>query len=159
MSNSDNSSPVRRRSPISVEDCGAAAAADIIADRWTFLIIREALYGVQRYDDMREDLSIPRSVLTDRLKKLVAHGVLQKEPYREDGARTRHAYALTETGRALAMTFVALMQWGDAFIKPGEPSLDVRETATGAPIRVAFVREGQESVPLDEIAFQPKQKK
>ncbi|WP_315900119.1 winged helix-turn-helix transcriptional regulator [Leisingera daeponensis] len=67
------------------EQCPMALAADILGDRWTLSILREAFYGVCRYDDMREDLKAGGSILTDGLNMLVARGVLEKQPCQEAG--------------------------------------------------------------------------
>jgi DNA-binding HxlR family transcriptional regulator len=155
MSNPDNKKTipiaVRRRSPVPVDQCGAALAAEIISDRWTLLIIREAFYGVMRYDDMREDIGIPRSVLTDRLKKLVKAGVLERLPYREEGSRMRYGYGLTEIGKQLGLTILALMQWGDAHLKDGKAAIDVTRRDTGAKVRVGLVEEGKPSLSLSDV--------
>lgn len=116
-----------------------ALAAEILGDRWTLLILREAFYGVQRYDDMRADLGAPRSMLTDRLGKLVDRGLMERRPYREPGARTRDAYALTEAGRALALTLLALTQWGEAHVVRARAPIEIIDRETGEPLRVALV--------------------
>lgn len=156
MSNSDTLPAVRRRAPVSKDDCPMAVSAELLGDRWSLLILREALYGVQRYDDMREDLDAPRSMLTDRLSKLVEHGLLVREPYREPGARTRHAYRLTEAGRDLALVFLALFQWGERHALSDTP-VSVVDRETGRPLRVALVDDRAEVVPLDRatIATRP----
>lgn len=147
--------PARKRAPIPVDECGAALASKLLSDRWTLLIVREGFYGVTRFDDIRADLGVPRSVLADRLDKLVAAGVFSREPYREDGARTRQAYVLTRAGWRLGITVLALMQWGDEFLKDGAGSLRVTERGTDTPLRVALVREGDAHVPLSQVAYKP----
>ena len=155
MSNSASSKPVRRRAPVPVENCGAALASEILSDRWTLLIIREAFYGVKRYDDIRVDIGIPRSVLTQRLKRLVDEGILLREPYQEDGARTRYGYVLSEKGRALGLTILALMQWGDTHLKGGERALDVTEHGTGRPLRVGLIAAEDDVIPLSSVRIRP----
>lgn len=147
--------PIRRRAPVPIDRCGAAMASDILADRWTLLIIREAFYGVTRYDDIREDIGIPRSVLTSRLKRLVAQGILAREPYQEDGARTRYGYVLTDRGRALGLTILALMQWGDEYLKDGVKALDVSDRATGKSLRVGLLADPEMEVPLSSVRLKP----
>ena len=75
-----------RSAPVPRDQCGMALACDLLGDRWTMLIIREAFYGVTRFDDLRSDLGIPRGVLSSRLRGLVDRGVLETRPYREQGA-------------------------------------------------------------------------
>ena len=118
-----------------------ALAAEILGDRWTLLVLREAFYGVQRYDDMLADLGAPRSTLTDRLAKLVERGIMTRRAYQEPGARTRHAYVLTEAGRALALTLLALTQWGEDHVLHGPAPVEIVERSTGRPLRVELVDE------------------
>jgi len=125
-----------------------ALAAEILGDRWTLLILREAFYGVQRYDDMREDLAAPRSMLTDRLTRLVDRGLMARRPYQEPGARMRSAYVLTPSGRALALTLLALTQWGEEHILKGPAPVEIRDRSTGRPLRVALVNEANQIVDL-----------
>ncbi|MCG8691817.1 MAG: helix-turn-helix transcriptional regulator [Minwuiales bacterium] len=125
-----------------------ALAAEIFGDRWTLLILREAFYGVQRYDDMRADLGAPRSMLTDRLGKLVERGLMERRPYREPGSRTRDAYVLTERGRGLALTLLALTQWGEEHVIGGPAPVEIVERKTGRPLRVDLVDEDGRIVDL-----------
>lgn len=153
MSNPDWESP-RRRAPVPVDRCGAARALEVIGDRWTMLILREALYGVTRFDDMRADMGIPRSVLTQRLGRMVEEGLLTRQPYREDGARERFGYALTRKGRDLAPVILALMRWGDAHLSTEGPALSVNDQQ-GRPLKVALVDAGVPEVPLREVVLTP----
>ncbi|MEM9787597.1 MAG: helix-turn-helix domain-containing protein [Pseudomonadota bacterium] len=146
---------IRRHAPVPLDKCGAALAAEILADRWTLLIIREAFYGVSRYDDIRADIGIPRSVLTARLKTLVAADILKRVPYQDKGARTRHCYVLSEKGQALGLTMLALMQWGDDYLKDGIPALAVTHRETGRPLRVGLVSDPDVDVPLSSVRIKP----
>ena len=116
-----------------------ALASEILGDRWTLLVLREAFYGVQRYDDMLADLGAPRSTLTDRLAKLVERGIMMRRAYQERGARTRHAYVLTEAGRALALTLLALTQWGEEHVLHGVAPVEIVDRSNGRPLRVELV--------------------
>ena len=118
-----------------------ALASEILGDRWTLLVLREAFYGVQRYDDMLADLGAPRSTLTDRLAKLVERGIMTRRAYQEPGTRTRHAYVLTEAGRALALTLLALAQWGEDHVLHGPAPVEIVERSSGRPLRVELVDE------------------
>lgn len=116
-----------------------ALAAGIIGDRWTLLILREAFHGVQRYDDMRADLGAPRSMLSDRLARLVENGLMMRRAYREPGDRERHAYVLTEAGRALALTLMAMTQWGETWVLGRPAPVKLVDGATGETLHVALV--------------------
>ena len=141
----EKATPSASRAPIAIDECGLAQAAQLLADRWTLLILRELFYGVTRFDAIKHDLGLPRSVLSDRLKRLVANGVLDRRPYREAGQRQRYQYVLTPAGIDLAIPMIALMQWGDAHLRNGALSAQVAERTTGAPCHVALVdQEGTE---------------
>ena len=94
-------------------NCAIGAAVEIIGERATFLVLREAFNGVRRFADMQHRTGIPRQVLSDRLGRLVQEGLLRKVPYQDSGQRTRHEYRLTEKGLDLYPVLVGLMQWGD----------------------------------------------
>src|SRR6201990_3316766 len=84
---------------------------DVLSDRWTFLILREAFFGVRRYGQMQRDLGIARNVLADRLRALVADGMLERVRYRTDP--DWYEYRLTERALDLYPAIVALMRWAD----------------------------------------------
>jgi DNA-binding HxlR family transcriptional regulator len=99
--------------------CSIARALEVIGDRWTILILRDAFRGIRRFDELRRDLDIARPVLADRLRKLVDHGVLQKVQYQ--ARPPRFEYRLTPMGIELTPALVALMRWGDKFLSDGGP--------------------------------------
>jgi DNA-binding HxlR family transcriptional regulator len=104
--------------------CSVAAALRVVGDKWTMLVMREAFYGLRRYDQILEVLGCARNILSDRLAKLVEHGLLGRVPYREGGQRERFEYRLTPMGLELFPVVIALMQWGDRWIaQPGQPSV------------------------------------
>lgn len=102
------------------ENCPVRRALDVVGEKWSLLILRDAFNGVRRYDDFRRHLGLSEAVLADRLRKLVAAGILRVEPYREPGARTRSQYRLTPKGRDLWPVLLALKQWGDSHA--GDPA-------------------------------------
>ncbi|MEV6864511.1 helix-turn-helix domain-containing protein [Streptosporangium subroseum] len=95
-------------------NCSLARALEIVGERWTLLIIRDAFFGVRRFGDFATQLKIPRAVLTNRLKFLVQEGVL----VRDDDAAKGVEYRLTAKGVGLWPVVRALMSWGDAFYSP-----------------------------------------
>lgn len=133
--------PIRNRAPLPVSDCALAKAVEDIGDRWSLLILREAVFGVMRYEDIRQDLGIPRSVLTDRLARLTARGLLEKQSYREAGARQRFAYVLTAKGRDLVVPLIALTHWSETHILGGLGPVEIVDAFSGRPVRVALVDE------------------
>lgn len=116
--------------------CSIAASLDIVGDRWTILILRDAFRGLRRFDEFRRDLDIPRAVLADRLRRLVDHGVMTKRAYQD--RPVRHEYRLTRMGIELSPILVALMQWGDRWLsEDGAPTLLVHE-ACGTEVDLGF---------------------
>lgn len=116
--------------------CSIQASLDVLGDRWTILIMRNAFRGVRRFDDFRRDLDIARPVLTERLKRLVVAGVLERRLYCE--RPPRYEYRLTSMGAALSPTLVALMRWGDDWLTDDPPTVLVHEVC-GEPLDQAFV--------------------
>jgi DNA-binding HxlR family transcriptional regulator len=135
-----------------MDDCGLVAAAELLADRWSLLILREAFYGVARFDDMRADIGVPKATLSDRLRRLTEAGLLTEQSYKDDGQRTRCAYVLTPTARALTLPFMALMQWGDEAVMD-RPSALAMASPSGTAVRVGFVDAEGRAVASQDVSF------
>jgi DNA-binding HxlR family transcriptional regulator len=134
--------------------CSIARALEVTGERWTFLIVREALAGVTRFAEFRDRLKVAPDVLSDRLATLVDAGVMEKRPYREPGSRARFSYHLTEAGRELRVVLGALQQWGDAHRPREKGATIIRRTADGdRPVSVAFVDDTGAVVPLERVEF------
>lgn len=97
--------------------CSMARALEIVGERWSLLVVRDAFFGVRRFSDFSRHLGIPRAVLTERLERLVAEGVLARVP----GPGRRSEYALTDKGLALWPVVRSLTEWGDAHYSPRGP--------------------------------------
>src|SRR3954469_22738442 len=104
---------------------------DVLSDRWTFLILREGFYGVRRYGEMQRNLGIARNVLADRLRKLVADGMLERVRYRTDP--DWYEYRLTERALDLYPVIVGLMSWAQKHLGAGEDGLRLEHRACGHP--------------------------
>src|SRR5438445_7548065 len=118
-------------------NCTIGAAVSAIGEKWTFLILREAFNGVRRFDDMRRRTQAPRQVLSDRLSRLVADGMLRRVPYQERGQRARHEYRLTQKGLDLYPVLVALMEWGDKHaVGSAGPQALLRHRDCGEPVEL-----------------------
>ncbi len=115
---------MKRRSLADIP-CSIARALDIVGEWWTPLILRDVLYGLHRFEELAEDLPIARNILSDRLKTLVAHDVLEKVIYAD--APARYEYHLTDKGRELFGVLMALMAWGDRW-EAGEDGPPVSAT-------------------------------
>lgn len=136
--------------------CQIARTLEVVGEKWSLLVVRDALRGRSRFSEFRDSLGASTDILTDRLAKLVAAGVLEKRAYRESGSRERSSYHLTESGRGLALVAGAMIQWGDTFNPyPGGRSSRIVDAATGAPLRLAFVDENGRAVPESSAAIVP----
>ena len=93
------------------QDCSLARSLEVVGERWTLLIVRDALYGVRRFSDFQTHLDIPKAVLSDRLNGLVEQGILERRP--DPDHRGRHLYELTAAGRELWPVVHALFTWSD----------------------------------------------
>ena len=103
------------------QSCSIARALEIVGERWTLLIIRDALLGLRRFDQFQDSLGIARNVLTDRLNRLVEEGILDRVRYSE--RPERYEYRLTAKGRDLAVTLAGLRQWGDKYLSEKPPRI------------------------------------
>src|SRR3954454_2201217 len=95
------------------DNCTIGRTLDVIGDRWTFMVLRELFQGIRRFDDLTVRTAIPRTVLADRLRRLVESGILRREPYREPGTRARSEYRLTKKGLGLAPVLPPLQRGGN----------------------------------------------
>ena len=107
-----------RWSEIGEEACSVARTVSVIGDRWTLLILRDGFLGIRRFDDFQARLRVTRHILADRLRKLVAAGVLEKARYEDRPAR--YDYRLTPKGLALHPVLLALVHWGDTQMANGK---------------------------------------
>jgi DNA-binding HxlR family transcriptional regulator len=123
-------------------NCAIGAAVGILGERSTFLVLREAFNGVRRFGDMQRRTGIPRQVLSQRLARLVAEGMLRKVRYREIGQRSRDEYRLTDKGLDLYPVLVALMEWGDRYEGDADgPPVVLRHRDCGEPVRLQLTCE------------------
>jgi len=93
------------------EPCPVARSVDLIGDRWSLLIVRDAFDGIRRFGDIQRSLGVARNILTDRLRKLVDAGILEMRDA-SDGTAYQE-YVLTAQGESLFPVVVALRQWGE----------------------------------------------
>jgi DNA-binding HxlR family transcriptional regulator len=129
--------------------CSLARTLEIIGERWTLLVVRDAFYGVRRFNDFAAHLKMPRSVLTARLVSLVEAGVLQ----RANGQSKRSEYLLTAKGLALWPVVRSLIAWGDEFYADDGPRRTFLHEADRGPLDAGSVCAacGQLVEPFDVI--------
>ena len=112
------------------QHCSVARALEVLGERWTLLIVRDAFYGVRRFQDFIDHLDIPRAVLASRLKNLDDEGVLQRVP----GPGKRYEYTLTDKGLALWPIVRGLASWGNAYYSPAGPIRVLRHSSDGGTL-------------------------
>jgi len=132
-----------------------ARTADILGDKWTLLILRDAFFGTSTFSQFQKNLGVARNILTDRLEKLVEFGVLHKKPIRP--GVERYEYTLTESGLDLTPVLIAMTQWGDRWIfgEGKEPFLFFDKNSD-TPIQTVQVqsREGR-TLQAEDITARP----
>lgn len=136
--------------------CSVVRTLDVVGEKWSLLIVRNALRGQTRFSQFRDQLGIPTDILTARLASLVEGGILEKRSYREAGSRERASYHLTEAGEGLKLVIAAFSQWGDTF-NPGafgQAALLV-DAGNHDPVELTFVDSRHADVPIDRVSIVP----
>jgi DNA-binding HxlR family transcriptional regulator len=142
------------RTSLDHHNCSFARTVDVIGDRWSLMILRDAFFGVRRFSQFKRRLGITQAVLSARLSHLVDHKLLDRRPSDDDGAREE--YHLTDKGRALFPVVVALMQWGDRWIhgEVGAP-LELLDRRTERGLDQLAVTAGGVEVDVREVTLAP----
>lgn len=135
--------------------CAIAASLNILGDRWSLLIIREAFYGATRFGEFLTNTGISRNLLTERLTQLTDEGILKRIAFTDRG--TSHAYALTEKGRALDFVIMALNDWGNKHIYgDGNEPVRLLDTRTGKEIsQLLPVTDQGEAISREHLTLVP----
>jgi len=134
------------------QNCSLARALEIVGERWTLLIIRDAFLGLRRFDQFQESLGIARNVLTDRLNWLVDQGVLERVRYRE--RPVRHEYQLTPKGRDLLLPLTGFRQWGDKYLS-AKPSTLLRRKSDSKTVVATLVAGRSATLRADQLELVP----
>ncbi|HSE82048.1 MAG TPA: helix-turn-helix domain-containing protein [Gaiellaceae bacterium] len=134
------------------ESCSVALTLEIVGERWTWLIIRDAFLGLRTFGEFQKSLGIARNVLSDRLRRLVAEGILERVPYQE--RPLRFEYRLTRKGADLFTALNAVRQWGDEYLSE-KPMRLLRLKADKTPVVAALVPAGTPVPSADEIELVP----
>jgi DNA-binding HxlR family transcriptional regulator len=115
-----------------LQDCALARTLELVGERWTLLIVRDAFYGVRRYSDFLAHLDVPRAVLSARLQALVDAGVFVKHRYRQ--SPPREEYLLTERGTDLWPIIRSMAKWGEKHVQNGVPCRLFRHVDCGGAV-------------------------
>jgi len=119
--------------------CPVARSLDVIGEWWSLLIVRDAMLGVKRFSDFQRRLGMAKNILSARLKRLAEAGVLEIVPA-SDGSAYQE-YELTEKGKALQPTLLALRQWGEQFMfSPGDAHSTLVDKRSRKPLAKLEVR-------------------
>jgi DNA-binding HxlR family transcriptional regulator len=116
------------------QNCSIARTLEIVGERWTLLILRDAFLGVTRFERFQERMRLAPNILAKRLRTLTEAGVLERRRYRE--RPDRFEYLLTERGKGLFPVVLGLMAWGDAHLAPDGPPAVVRHAGCGGVVGV-----------------------
>jgi DNA-binding HxlR family transcriptional regulator len=113
--------------------CSIAESLEVIGERWSLLIVRDVLNGNRRFGEIQGSLGVARNVLSARLQRLVAEGILERRPYQQ--SPERFEYFLTEKGLDLWPALIALLNWGDRYsTNPGGPPKLIRHKVCGGHV-------------------------
>jgi DNA-binding HxlR family transcriptional regulator len=140
-----------------LKNCSIRRALGVLGEKWTLLVLREAIYGVRRFDDFARALGCGRGVLSARLDTLTNANILARVEYREPNQRARAEYHLTDKGRDLFPAILALSQWGDRWMPPPEgPVARVTLRQSGRPVRVVMTSDPDvEALTMRDIEIVP----
>jgi DNA-binding HxlR family transcriptional regulator/peroxiredoxin len=123
-----------RRTRLDDAECAIAQALDVVGDWWSLLVLRDVARGLHRFEELRAELGVSRKVLTERLHKLVDHGVLERRAYSDRPPRSE--YVLTPLGRGALPILVALQDWGDRWLLGDGTTTATTEPGTAGAHRV-----------------------
>jgi DNA-binding HxlR family transcriptional regulator len=135
------------------QNCSAARALELVGERWSLLIIRDALFaGNRRFGDFQRSLGVAPNILTARLDSFVDAGLMERRRYSEHPEH--YEYLLTAKGRDLAPVIVALTAWGDQYAAPNGPPIIYEHAACGSEIyQETRCATCEVPVPNDDIAI------
>ncbi|MEQ9898449.1 helix-turn-helix domain-containing protein [Pectobacterium punjabense] len=131
-----------KRKSLKEDACPVARALDVVGDRWTLMIIRDAFDNRRRFSDFQRSLGVAKNILTDRLRTLVDEGILSVQPVSESSAYQE--YVLTPKGEQLFPLVVALRQWGEQqLFSEGEPHSLLLDKHTSQPLQTMLPHSAQ----------------
>jgi DNA-binding HxlR family transcriptional regulator len=135
---------------------GVAQVLNLVGERYALLVVREVSLGLRRFNELEAATGAPRTVLSDRLRRLVEVGVLSSRPYQLPGSRARSEYVLTEAGYDLLPLLAAMSDWSERHLGAGAPAEVVyRHGGCGGRVTARLVCEcGEEAGPQDRLVAQ-----
>lgn len=135
--------------------CSIARTLEVVGERWTLLVLRDVLQGARRFDELVESLGVARNVLSDRLDRLVDHGLLERKPYQD--RPPRFDYHPTAKGGELLVVLLGLMHWGDRHLagEAGPPRLVEHRDCGGAVVEQLACATCRQTVTPDQVTTRP----
>ncbi len=118
---------------------GSSKITEILNDRWTILLLREAFYGVTKFNDFLENTGISKQILSNRLKHLIQLEIFELSIYKEVGERERKEYLLTKKGKSLNIVLLAMLESGGNFIESGKDVVKVFNKSTDDELKLKLV--------------------
>lgn len=142
-------------SKLSNAECSVSRAAEILGDRWSLLIMREAFYGIKRFDEFQKFVGLSPNILSDRLGKMVEAGVFERIPL-PDHSR-RFEYRLTDMGRDFFPAYLALKKWGDDWLaETAGPQVEFRHRRSGRPVEMPrLLTKGGRQLQFEDVEVVP----
>ncbi len=142
-----------KRKSLAHAPCPVARSLDSIGEWWSLLIVRDALMGKRRFGEFQQSLGAARNILADRLKKLVACGILERTAA---AGGARHEYVLTDQGRELGMVLLALRLWGAKWLFAAHEREALVDRASGEAIGLELRTQAGRRVRPADLALLPK---
>lgn len=128
-----------------------------MGERWAFMILRAAFNKLYHFEEFQSELGIARNILSNRLAKLVEHGVLKREPCPDD--RRKIEYRLTGKGLDLLPAMLALRQWGEKYAGNGSSDPVLVDSRDWLPIGdVAILAHDGRQLDYAELRWQERAK-
>lgn len=132
--------------------CGIKACTSILGDKWTLLILRDIYFGVTKFQDLQQHIGASSTIITQRLKKLVAYGLLSKSEYKQQGSRVHNEYILTEKGATTLPLLIAMAQFGyEHLIESDQKLSSFIDANTGETLNLALVNDKGQAVPREQV--------
>src|SRR5256885_11478610 len=123
-----------KRSRLTNKECSVARVMEVVGDRWSILLLREAYYGTRRFDEFQYYLGVAPNILSARLEKFVDLGMMARVPLPQHGGR--YEYVLTKKGRDFFPTYLALKKWGDDWLaEPEGPPVGFTDRTRRRPVQ------------------------
>ncbi|KAA8733270.1 helix-turn-helix transcriptional regulator [Acinetobacter qingfengensis] len=133
------------------EVCGIVKIAEILNDKWTILLLREAFYGTTKFNDFIKHTGISKQILSNRLKHLVQSNIFQLSIYKEHGTRERYEYLLTAKGKSLNIVLLAMLESGANFLLENQPAVQIFHQSQNTLLTLKIVDDKNHIVHLDDI--------